>query len=86
MNEEILKGKWNEIRGEIRSQWANLTEDELEGARGNVTSIAGLIQQKYGAKKEEVMQRLEGILGRFNQSAQNVKNDLRRDDNDSAHP
>lgn len=84
MNEDILKGKWNEIKGEIRSQWGNLTDDEVEGAKGNLSSIAGLIQQRYGSRKEEVMQRLEGILGRFNQKAQGIKDNLR--DDSSAHP
>lgn len=84
MNEEIFKGKWNEIKGEIRSQWGKLTENELESAKGNASSIAGLIQQRYGMKKEEVMQKLDGILARFNDKAENVKRDL-KDDN-SAHP
>lgn len=65
INEEILKGKWNEIRGEIRSRWGKLTDDELESAKGDSTRLMGLIQQRYGSKKEEVEGALEKMVSRF---------------------
>lgn len=79
LNEDTIKGKWNEIKGEIRTQWGNMTEDELEKSSGNMTSIAGLIQQRYGAKKEEVQAKLEGILAKFSQKTEEVKNKLQKD-------
>jgi uncharacterized protein YjbJ (UPF0337 family) len=84
MNNEIIKGKWNEIKGEIRTQWGKMTEDELETSSGNLTSIAGLIQQRYGAKKEEVESRLEQILAKFSDKSEDVKNNL-RDENQTRH-
>jgi uncharacterized protein YjbJ (UPF0337 family) len=60
-NEEILKGKWTELKGEIKTQWGRLTENEIEETRGNIQSISGIIQQRYGAKKEEVKQELRDI-------------------------
>lgn len=65
MNEQILKGKWNEIKGEIRKTWGNLTNDDLERTKGNLTAIGGLIQQKYGEKKEEVQTRLSSLVDSF---------------------
>ncbi|WPU65872.1 CsbD family protein [Peredibacter starrii] len=84
MNEDILKGKWNEIKGEIRSRWGKLNDDELEGMRGNFTSIGGLLQQRYGLKQDEARDGLNKILSRFNSRVEDFKDDL-RDDN-SAHP
>lgn len=60
-NEEILKGEWIELKGEIKTQWGRLTENEIEETRGNIQSISGIIQQRYGAKKEEVKQQLRDI-------------------------
>ena len=48
MNEEMLKGKWLEIKGEVQKAWGNLTNDELEKTKGDAKAIAGLVQQRYG--------------------------------------
>jgi uncharacterized protein YjbJ (UPF0337 family) len=81
MNEEILKGKWKEIKGEVQRTWGNLTNDELEKAKGNATSIAGLVQQKYGMKKEEAESQVNDLFGKFGRStdenAQKIKDNLK---------
>jgi uncharacterized protein YjbJ (UPF0337 family) len=58
MNENIAAGKWQELKGRIRSAWGNLTDDELESAKGDVERISGLIQQKYGTGQEEIRKKL----------------------------
>lgn len=81
MNEQTVKGKWKEIKGEIQKAWGNLTGDELEKTKGDATAISGLIQQKYGAKKDEVSDKLSGIFERFSDKvsdkAEQVKENLR---------
>ena len=88
MNEQILKGKWKEIKGEIQKTWGQLTGDELEQAKGNVKSISGLIQQRYGHSQDEVSGKLNSIFDRFqdagNEAAEDIKSNLRRS-NDEAH-
>lgn len=69
MNESSVKGKWNEIKGEIQTTWGKLTADDLDQTKGNLTSIAGLIQQKYGHAKEEVMNKLNELTARFSGEA-----------------
>lgn len=65
INQDILKGKWKEIKGEIQRTWGNITGDEIDKTQGDLTSISGLIQQKYGAKKEEISDRLNEIVAKF---------------------
>ena len=65
MNDDIMQGKWKEIKGEIRKMWGNVTGDELEQTKGDMTSISGLIQQRYGHKKDEVSEKLNGIVAQF---------------------
>ncbi len=79
MNEETIKGKWNEIKGEIKTQWGKMTDDELDKTLGNVASISGLVQQRYGAKKEEVQAKIEGIVAKFSEKTEKIKNKLKAD-------
>ncbi len=83
INEEMIKGKWKEIRGEIKTQWGKLTDDELDKTSGNLESIAGIIQQRYGSKKEEIQAKLNGIVSKFSEKTEEVKKSVK---DLSAHP
>jgi len=64
-NENILKGKWREIKGEVQKAWGKLTDDELEQTKGDMKAIGGLIQQRYGEAQEKQSQKLADIFKRF---------------------
>jgi uncharacterized protein YjbJ (UPF0337 family) len=53
MNNDIFKGKWKELRGQLKEWWGKLTDDDLEQASGNADQIVGLLQQKYGYTREK---------------------------------
>jgi uncharacterized protein YjbJ (UPF0337 family) len=82
-NEQMIKGKWKEIKGEIKTQWGKMTDDELEKNSGNLTTIAGLIQQRYGSKKEEVQEKLQKIAAKFSEKTEGVKKSMK---DNSSHP
>lgn len=65
MDKNIFEGKWDEFKGEVRKMWGKITGDELEATKGDVESIGGLIQQKYGYKKDEYSDRLSEIRDRY---------------------
>ncbi len=75
-NQNTINGKWNEIKGEIRTFWGNLTDDELEKTKGNSTSIIGLLEQKYGEKKEVLQEKLDRIVEKFESNANDVGSKL----------
>ncbi|MBC7420059.1 MAG: CsbD family protein [Bdellovibrio sp.] len=72
MNNDLLKGKWTEIKGEIQKTWGNLTGDDLEKTKGDMTAVGGLLQQKYGMAKEDASAKLSSIYDRF----QNKKDEV----------
>ncbi|KIH76685.1 Uncharacterized conserved protein YjbJ, UPF0337 family [Geoalkalibacter ferrihydriticus] len=53
MNKEQMKGKWNQLKGEIKIQWGKLTDDDLDRIEGNRDKLVGKIQERYGKTKEE---------------------------------
>lgn len=54
MNSLQLKGNWNEIKGKLKQQYADLTDDDLIYAEGKEDELYGRLQKKLGKSKEEV--------------------------------
>ena len=48
MNEDILKGKWLEIKGRAKEKLAKLTDNDLGEFEGKSEKLLGLLQKKYG--------------------------------------
>lgn len=65
MDNNIFEGKWMEFKGEVRKLWGKISGDELESTKGDVESIGGLIQQKYGYKKDEYADKLTELKDRY---------------------
>ncbi len=65
VNEDVLKGKWREIKGEVQKTWGKLTDDELEKTKGDYGAIRGLVQQRYGEAREKYDDKLSDIFNRF---------------------
>jgi uncharacterized protein YjbJ (UPF0337 family) len=59
VNQQVMKGSWNQIKGKLRERWGQITEDELEEARGNTDQLVGLIQQRTGEMRSEIEAYLE---------------------------
>jgi uncharacterized protein YjbJ (UPF0337 family) len=59
VNQQVIKGSWNQIKGKLRERWGQVTEDELEEARGNADQLVGLIQQRTGEARGEIEAYLE---------------------------
>ena len=53
MNNERIKGNWNQFKGKIKEKWGRLTDDDLDVAEGQRDQLIGKIQERYGIAKEE---------------------------------
>jgi len=62
MNRDILEGKWKQIRGEAKTWWGNLTDDDLDRAAGKYDVLAGLLQEKYGFTRERADEEIDKHL------------------------
>ena len=54
MNEDVIKGKWKEIKGGIKQKWGKLTDDDLNVIEGRREQLEGKLQQRYGFAKEQI--------------------------------
>ena len=62
MNEDIFKGKWKQLRGQIQQKWGDLTNDDLDRVQGAQTEFEGLLQERYGYTKERAKQEVDSLL------------------------
>lgn len=65
MNENVVQGKWKEIKGDIQKTWGKLTDSELEQTKGEMTAVSGLLQQKYGEAYDKTSSKLQDIYKKF---------------------
>lgn len=62
MDNDRIEGKWTEIKGQIRETYGDLTDDEIERAKGDREQLEGLFQQKLGKTKDEARQAVDDML------------------------
>ncbi len=61
MNWDQVQGNWLEFKGKLRQQYGDLTDDEVEQAKGSEDELVGLIQRKYGKSKEEARTEIDRL-------------------------
>ena len=54
INRDTLRGQWNQVKGEVKSQWGQLTDDDLTQAEGDYEKLVGSLQKRYGYSRERV--------------------------------
>lgn len=61
MNRHITEAQWKQLRGELRSTWTELTDDEIDAARCAFDQIACVFHEKYGLEREHVLRKLSAL-------------------------
>jgi uncharacterized protein YjbJ (UPF0337 family) len=64
VNWDIMKGKWNQLKGEARKQWGQLTDDELDQIAGERDKLVGKLQEHYGWTRERAEREAEDFFNR----------------------
>ncbi len=62
MNQDILEGKWNQLRGKAQQRWSQLTDSDLGRINGKRQELSGLLQEKYGFAKEKAELEIDRFL------------------------
>ncbi|OAX54211.1 CsbD family protein [Xanthomonas graminis] len=52
MNKDIISGKWTQLKGNIKAQWGDLTDDDFDVAAGNAQYLSGKLQERYGRDRD----------------------------------
>lgn len=61
MNWDQVQGNWMEFKGKLRQQYGDLTDNEVEEAKGSEEEMIGLIQRKYGKTREDAKREIDNL-------------------------
>jgi len=61
MNKLQIKGSWNKLKGKLKQQYGNLTDDDLVFSEGKEDELLGRLSKKLGKSKDEVRQVIEKL-------------------------
>ena len=64
MNTDILKGKWNQLKGDLKTKWGNLTDDDWTAISGDKDKLIGKIQERYGHSRDAAAREVDEFLMR----------------------
>lgn len=56
-----LKGNWNIVKGKLKQNYADLTDDDLTYTEGQEEELLGQIQRKTGKAKSEIKDFIDSI-------------------------
>jgi uncharacterized protein YjbJ (UPF0337 family) len=56
-----MNGSWNEVKGKMKQEYGDLTDDDLTYEDGKDDELLGRIQQKVGKTKEELKAWIERL-------------------------
>ncbi|MDP2685894.1 MAG: CsbD family protein [Aequorivita sp.] len=59
MNEDQFKGKWKQVKGKMKQEYADLTDDDLMYAEGKSDELLGRLQEKTGKTKEQLKDQID---------------------------
>lgn len=62
MNEDIVKGKWKEIKGKVKQKWGKFTDDDVTQIQGSFDQLSGSLQKKYGYQKDKAEEEINTFL------------------------
>lgn len=61
MNESQFKGKWNQLKGEVKKKWGQLTDDDITEVEGDYNKFVGKVQERHGDSKEQVKEWIDKL-------------------------
>jgi uncharacterized protein YjbJ (UPF0337 family) len=59
-----VEGKWHQLKGEIKSQWGRLTDDDLDVVQGDMEKLIGKVQERYGYERDRARKEVDEYFKR----------------------
>lgn len=63
-----VEGNWKQVKGKVKEQWGNLTDDDLTAIAGKRDQLEGKIQERYGIARDQARSQIDDWANRQNWS------------------
>ena len=65
MDSNVFQGQWQQLKGNLRSKWGKLTDDDVEQIAGNKDKLVGALQERYGYMWDEAQRMVDRYLDEY---------------------
>ena len=72
INVQGLQGHWNQLKGEVKKRWGQLSDDDLKWSGGNIDQLVGRIQQRTGETRESIEKYLDQLTSQGSSAVSNA--------------
>jgi uncharacterized protein YjbJ (UPF0337 family) len=55
------EGRWDQLKGNVKQAWGEMTDDDLDVAEGNYDELVGRIKVRTGETSEAIEERLNSF-------------------------
>jgi uncharacterized protein YjbJ (UPF0337 family) len=62
VNWDQVEGKWMQLKGDIKSAWGKLTDQDLTDIEGKYDKLVGKLQEMYGYGKDRAEKEVDDFL------------------------
>jgi uncharacterized protein YjbJ (UPF0337 family) len=74
---EIVQGNWDELKGSIKKQWGELSDDDIKQIDGSYDKLVGKIKKAYGKlSDDEIRKTIQSLLE--DSGLGHIKNEIQR--------
>ena len=61
MDKLEIKGNWNVVKGKLKQEYGELTDDDLVYVEGKEDELLGRIQDKTGKSRDELVKKIKTL-------------------------
>ena len=59
MNWAVIEGQWNQLKSDVKTHWAKLTDDDIELLGAKKDKLVGKLVERYGILKDEAEKQVD---------------------------
>jgi uncharacterized protein YjbJ (UPF0337 family) len=65
MNWDQIEGQWHQVKGQLKSKWGKLTDEDVTNLSGKRENLVGKLQVRYGILKDEAERQADEWLAKL---------------------
>jgi uncharacterized protein YjbJ (UPF0337 family) len=73
MNWDVIKGKWKQFEGGVKSKWGKLTDNDLKQIEGDREKLIGKVQERYGHNRQKAEKEVDEWQKQLKELKENIE-------------